>query len=101
MPSTHESFLVLRAQGGSRPALEELLRSVQAPLYGYLRGVVGDAALAEDVLQDVMVQVSRKLGWLRDPRLFRAWAFRIATRRAFRVLKAERAWQDRTVPEAE
>ncbi len=83
-------FRVLRAQAGDRQALDQLLRSVQAPLFRYVRGLVGDRQLAEDVLQDVFVLICRKLRWLREPSLFRPWAYRIASRRALRVLEGER-----------
>ena len=89
------SYWVLRAQLGSREALDRVLRSIQAPLFRYLRALVGDRALAEDVLQDVMLLVCRKLRWLREPALFDAWAFRIATREAFHRLRRERRWAGR------
>lgn len=88
-----ESVWVLRAQLGARDALDALFRAVQAPLYRCLLGLVGRPALAEDLLQEVLLRVYRGLGALRDPALFRPWCFRIATREAFRRLKAERRWQ--------
>jgi RNA polymerase sigma-70 factor (ECF subfamily) len=76
---------VLRAQCNDREALESLLRSVQPDLYRYLSGLVGPSP-AEDVLQDVLIVICRKLAWLRVPELFRHWAYRIASRAAFRHL---------------
>jgi RNA polymerase sigma-70 factor (ECF subfamily) len=89
-----EGFLVLRAQSGDREALDALLASVQEPLYRYLLSLVGGRQLAEDVLQETFMRVYRKLGWLREPALFRPWAYRIATREAFRHLKRERRWAE-------
>ncbi len=83
---------MLRAQCDDREALELLLRAVQPSLQRYLQGLVGTFH-ADDVLQDVLILVARKLGWLDDPELFRAWAYRIASRAAFRHLKRERRWQ--------
>ena len=80
-------WLVLKAQAGDREALDALLTAMQGPLYRYLRAVLGDATLAEDVLQEVLFTIYRKLDWLRDPALFEAWAFRIASRAAFKKLK--------------
>jgi RNA polymerase sigma-70 factor (ECF subfamily) len=65
---------------------------VQAPLYRCLLGLVGRPALAEDLLQEVLLRVYRKIGALRDPALFRPWCYRIATREALRRLKGERRW---------
>ena len=89
-----EAFLVLRAQSGDRAALDELLASAQEPLYRYLLSLVRERHLAEDALQETFVRVYRKLGWLREPGLFRPWAYRIATREAFRQLKRERRWAE-------
>jgi RNA polymerase sigma-70 factor (ECF subfamily) len=89
-----EAFLVLRAQSGDREALDALLASVQEPLYRYLLSLVRERHLAEEALQETFVRVYRKLGWLREPGLFRAWAYRIATREAFRQLKRERRWAE-------
>ena len=38
--------------------------------------------MAEDLAQEVMFTVHRKIGQLRDRSLFRAWLFKIAPRRA-------------------
>jgi RNA polymerase sigma-70 factor (ECF subfamily) len=81
--------LVLLAQSGDRAALDAILREVQGPLSGYLARVCGDPHRAEDVLQDSFVQVCRKLPWLREPEVFRAWVFRIASRIALRRLRSD------------
>lgn len=87
---------MLRSQCGDRDALELVLRSVQPALRRYVAGLVG-ADDADDILQDVLLIVSRKLYWLEQPELFRAWAFRIASRAAFRFLKKRKRWLDATV----
>lgn len=84
---------MLRAQCHDREALELLLRSVQPALRRYLAGLIG-AEDADDILQDVLVIVSRKVYWLEQPSVFRAWAFRIASRAAFRHLKKRRRWSE-------
>jgi RNA polymerase sigma-70 factor, ECF subfamily len=87
---------VLRAQCGDRDALELVLRGVQPPLRRYIAGLVG-ADDADDILQDVLLIVSRKLYWLDEPTVFRPWVFRIASRAAFRYLKKRKRWQAATV----
>jgi len=86
-----ETQLVLLAQCGDREALESLLRGVQGRLLRYIAGLVGPDA-AEDVLQDVFLQICRKLEWLRDAELFRPWIYRIASRASFAQMKKERRW---------
>ena len=89
-----ENWLVLRAQSGDLEALNELLKAVQEPLYRYISSLVSQQHLAEDILQEVFIRIHRKLGWLREPELFRPWAFRVATNETFRRLKQERRWSD-------
>jgi RNA polymerase sigma-70 factor (ECF subfamily) len=89
MTRSDEALWVLRAQCGDREALERLLVDVQPALERYLASLVGPAD-AEDVTQEALLQIYRKLTWLRTPELFRPWAFRIASRLAFRHLKGKR-----------
>jgi RNA polymerase sigma-70 factor (ECF subfamily) len=95
-----ETRWVLRAQAGDREAFDALLQMVQAPLYRYILSLVGEAHLAENILQEVFIRIYRKLGWLREPELFRAWAYRIAVREAVKHLKRERRWSDQVRDEA-
>ena len=91
--SVQETRWVLRAQCRDREALELLLRAVRPALERYLTGLVG-ASEAEDVLQDVLLIIYKKLPLLEHPEVFRAWAFRIASRAAFRHLKKRKRWPD-------
>ena len=81
---------VVRAQSGDAEALDALLQGVQETLYRYILRLVGDEHRARDILQDVFVLIIRKLYWLREPAVFRPWAYRIASRQAFQALKRER-----------
>jgi len=89
-----ETLWVLRAQLGARDALQALFQSIQEPLYRYIVHLVSDEALAEDILQDVLLRIYRKLRWLREPELFRPWAYRIASREAFRAVRRLRRWPE-------
>jgi RNA polymerase sigma-70 factor (ECF subfamily) len=90
-PDAGERSLVLRAQSGDRDAFDQLLRDIAPPLLRYVTRVTADASLAEDVVQETLIAIVRKISWLNDPALFRAWAYRIASREAFRALKKRRA----------
>lgn len=83
----NEPLLVLRCQAGDKSAFDELLTFYQMRLWRYLFHTIGDRELAEDVLQDVFLIIYRKIGWLSEPKLFRPWAYRIASREAFRALR--------------
>ncbi|HTX14438.1 MAG TPA: sigma-70 family RNA polymerase sigma factor [Candidatus Baltobacteraceae bacterium] len=97
--SKQEAQWVLRAQCGDREALELLLRAVQLWLRRYLVRLVG-AGSADDVLQEVLILVSRKLRWLDVPEAFRPWVYRVASRAAFRHLKKEKRWSEQVREEA-
>lgn len=75
---------MLRFQAGDHEALDALLERVQTPLFRYIQSLVTETGLAEDFLR-----MFRKLRWLREPELFRPWAYRIATNEAFRQLKGK------------
>jgi RNA polymerase sigma-70 factor (ECF subfamily) len=87
---TQTKFLVLRCQVGDKEAFNGLLASVESRLFAYVRRVAGDTELAKDILQDVFLIIYRKIGWLNDPELFLPWAYRIAMRETFRVMKKKR-----------
>ena len=95
-----ETWLALRAQAGDREAFDRLFRLLQEPLYRYIFSLVGARALAEDILQEVFILIYRKIRWLREPELLRPWVYRIATREAFKHLKRERRWSDKTEDES-
>jgi RNA polymerase sigma factor (sigma-70 family) len=82
----------LRAQSGDREAFDALLAQIGPPLLRYVTRVTGDPALAEDVVQETFIAIVRKISWLNDPSLFRAWAYRIASREAFRLLRKSRRY---------
>ena len=98
--SQRESWWVLQAQSGSHEALNELFKTIQEPLFRYILNLVRDQSLAEDILQEVFIRIYRKLRWLREPDVFRAWAYQIASREAFRYLNRERRWSDQVRDEA-
>jgi RNA polymerase sigma-70 factor, ECF subfamily len=87
------SLLVTRAQTGDVAAFEQLLLRMHGPLRQYLNKLAGTAA-ADDILQEVAFKVFRQVKHLRQPGVFMAWTFRIATRVAFDHLKKARRWRE-------
>jgi len=92
-PQEDDVLLVLLVQSGDTTAFEKLLRRLHAPMRKYVRGLAGESS-ADDILQDVSLQIFRQIRHLREPRLVRAWAFRIATRISFHYLKRQKRWRD-------
>jgi RNA polymerase sigma-70 factor, ECF subfamily len=87
-----EILIVLLAQQGDVAAFEELLRRLHGPLRQYVNRMVG-ALDADDVMQDSAIRLYRNIRYLREPAVFRAWAFRIATRIALTYLKRAERWR--------
>ena len=69
-----------------------MLGSVRDTLFAHIVRLVDDRDIAEDVLQDTLYTIARRLRTLREPLWFRAWAYRIATRHAVRRSRRERFW---------
>ena len=93
IPPEDDVLLVLLVQSGDTAAFEKLLRRIHAPIRKYVRSLAGESS-ADDILQDVSWQIFRQIRQLREPRVFRAWAFRIATRISFHYLKRQKRWRD-------
>jgi RNA polymerase sigma-70 factor (ECF subfamily) len=88
-PWNVDALAVARAIAGDRGVLDGLLAALERPLYRYISKLVTRREMAEDVLQEVLFRICRKIVWLRDPELLRPWAFRIASRECFRQLRSE------------
>jgi RNA polymerase sigma-70 factor (ECF subfamily) len=74
-----DSGLVERASDGDSAAFEELYRRHRDRIYGLLwRLAGGDAALAEDLLQEAFVRAWQKLGSFRGDSRFGTWLHRLS-----------------------
>lgn len=81
---------MLRAQTGDVTAWDALLQATQGWLHRYLGRLLKNDHRADEVLQEVFLLIFRKLRFLHEPRAYRAWVYRLATRQAFRHVKEER-----------
>jgi len=73
-----EAVLVTLATHGDRDAFGELVRRRQSWLRSLLRRLCRDAALADDLAQQCLLQAWRKLATLRAPHAFGGWLRRLA-----------------------
>lgn len=95
-------LLASRANAGDAAALNELLGELRPLVVQATRLIVGSGSwAAEDAAQEALLDISAAIGGLRDPGSVRAWALRIATRRALKVARRERLLRDRRGPVAE
>jgi RNA polymerase sigma factor (sigma-70 family) len=83
--------LARRASAGEAAAADELLRELEPLVVPTVRLVVGSGSwTAEDAAQDALLDIDRGIHALRDPQAVKAWALRVATRRALKVSRRER-----------
>ena len=96
----YERLLVVRAQAGDDAAFAELVERYSLRLRYFLRKLLGGERHrgrslqdgAEDLLQDVWLDVLRQLPRLKDPQALSAWLYRIARDRAYgRMRRLRRA----------
>jgi RNA polymerase sigma-70 factor (ECF subfamily) len=85
--------LVERARRGDREAYDALARTSADRLYAIAYRIVRDRDLADDAVQQTLVQMWRELPSLRDPDRFEGWTYRLVVR--FCLLDARRARRTR------
>ena len=81
-----EEYLVAGARMGDQKAAAQLVELRGPRLLGHAMRLLRDRDDALDAVQDAWVEIFRGLKGLRDERAFAAWAYRIVTRRAARVV---------------
>jgi RNA polymerase sigma-70 factor (ECF subfamily) len=69
--------VVERARSGDQEAFADLVHQISDTLLGVARRILRDPFLAEDVLQNALLTIWRKLPHLREADRFEGWAFRI------------------------
>ncbi len=85
-----ERFLVWRLKRGDREACHELIRRHHGGVFGYLRRLGADAALAEDLTQETYARAWSRIGTLREAASLRAWLLTIARNEFFQWARARR-----------
>jgi len=82
--------LMLAFQGGQSGAFDALFRRWAAPLLRYLERMVGDAATAEELVQEAFLRVFNARDRYAPDARFSTWLFTIATNLALNELRRPR-----------
>jgi RNA polymerase sigma-70 factor (ECF subfamily) len=77
-PECPEALIVDLARSGDRGAFVELIRRRQSPIRNLMRRCCSDAALADDLAQQVFLKVWLSIRMLRQPKAFNTWLKRLA-----------------------
>ncbi|MEE9275132.1 MAG: RNA polymerase sigma factor [bacterium] len=75
---------------GENEAFEALFERYRSRIFGYVRRLVRDRDLAEEIFQEVFLHLFRQAPGFDPTRSFRAWFFRLAHNRAMDILRRRR-----------
>jgi RNA polymerase sigma factor (sigma-70 family) len=81
-----EEYLVAGARLGSNSAIAKLAILRGPGLFRHAMRLLGNSDDAHDAVQEAWIEIIKGLPRLRDDRAFAAWAYRIVTRRAARII---------------
>ncbi|MFH1277292.1 MAG: RNA polymerase sigma factor [Candidatus Eisenbacteria bacterium] len=79
-----------RIRRGDEKAFDAFFDRFGGPLLGYLTGMVGNRASAEDLLQETVIRIHRNIDRYKERGAFRSWVYRIATNGALSELRRAR-----------
>ncbi|MFE5484041.1 ECF RNA polymerase sigma factor SigK [Streptomyces sp. NPDC056527] len=95
-PDTEVDALLLKAAAGDRDAFAGVYDALARPVMGLACRILRDAAQAEEVTQDVMIEVWRTADRFRPDRgTAKTWVLTLAHRRAVDRVRTVRASTDR------
>ena len=85
-----DAELIQRTLAGDQRAFSTLVRKYQKPLHALVWRKIGDFHIAEEITQDIFLNVYKKLQTLKNPNRFAGWLYVIAARRCIAWLKKKR-----------
>ena len=86
-----ELELIERLKQGDEAAFRTLVERYQDLVYNTALGVVQNESDAEDVAQEVFIQVYRSIGSFKSEAKLSTWIYRITTTRALDLLRARKS----------
>ncbi len=90
-----DGLLVQRCQANDLSAFDEIVARYQNRIYHFVRRMVGNDTVAEDITQDVFLKAFRNISAFRQESSLQTWLFRIASnlcRDNYRRKQRETAW---------
>jgi RNA polymerase sigma-70 factor (ECF subfamily) len=90
IPGRAEDDLLDRARAGDRSAIEEIFSAHRHQVYTLAYRMTGSATDAEDLCQEVFVQVMRKIGSFQGRSSFSTWLYRVTVNRSRDFLRSKK-----------
>lgn len=91
MPDFTDSQLADAYLKGDEKSFEILISRHLKPIYNFVRRLVGDAAVAEDITQETFIRAWRHLKNFDQNKNFRTWIFEIAKNASFDFLRKKKS----------
>lgn len=85
-----EHVLITRCQLRDRQALAELIERYERPVRYFIRRLVDDTDLADELFQDTWLTVIAKIHTLGNPERFTVWLYRIARNRVYQEFRRKK-----------
>jgi RNA polymerase sigma-70 factor (ECF subfamily) len=85
-----EQVLITRCQLRDRQALAELIERYERPIRYFIRRLVDNADLADELFQDTWLTVIRKIDTLANPEKFATWLYQIARNRVYEEFRRKK-----------
>lgn len=70
---TYKKEIIIKAQKGDKTALSELIKQEQNNIYTTLYYLKKDDNELNDIMQDVLIKLSKKIKQLKNPDYFKTW----------------------------
>ena len=86
----NDAELIQQTLMGDQGAFSTLVQRYQKPLHALVWRKIGDFHIAEEITQDIFLNVYKKLQTLKNPNRFAGWLYVIASRRCIAWLKKKR-----------
>jgi RNA polymerase sigma-70 factor (ECF subfamily) len=80
--------VLAKARGGDEGAHGQIYKALGAAVFGLIRRIVGNRALAEDLFQDTMMAVFERIGTFRGEAPLGAWVRQVAVTRCLMYLRS-------------
>ncbi|MCE9600488.1 MAG: sigma-70 family RNA polymerase sigma factor [Spirochaetia bacterium] len=81
--------LIDQARSGSQPAFAEIVRRFRPSLLHRASSILGDGHLAEDAVQETLLEAHKRLGDLKHNAAFAAWTARILVKYCDRITRKQ------------
>lgn len=82
-----EKELIQALKEGSQPAFTQLVESYQTQILNVCLGMVPNLHDAEDIVQDVFIEVHRSIGEFRNDAKLSTWLYRIAVSKSLSFIR--------------